>query len=91
MKEWRYEKETKTIRTVPGNHWIASLDSWDSMVDNEVNAAFIVRACNSHDDLLAALKQMHNLINDAEWTQHQREACLFAAQAAIAKASTPKG
>ena len=29
MKQWRYEPETKTIRSVPENHWICTFDSWD--------------------------------------------------------------
>ena len=51
---WRYESETMTIRSVPANYWLATMDSWDSSVSNTTNAAFIVRACNSHADLLAA-------------------------------------
>lgn len=38
------------------------------------------------NDLLAALESMYDLINDAEWTQHQRKACILAARTAIAKA-----
>ena len=41
---WVYEKETQTIRTIPGNHWIASMNSWDSAVDNEANGALIAAA-----------------------------------------------
>jgi hypothetical protein len=28
----RYEPGTRTIRTVPGNHWVATLDSWDGEI-----------------------------------------------------------
>jgi len=40
-----------------------------SSVINEANARFIVRACNSYEELLAALKQIANrpfALNDAE-------------------------
>ena len=56
MKPIRYEDSTKTIRSVPENHWIATMDSWDGAEDHPANAAFIVRAVNSHDALIAALE-----------------------------------
>lgn len=34
----RYEHSTKTIRSVPENYWLASIDSWDGAVDHERNA-----------------------------------------------------
>jgi len=49
---WKYEPGTKTIRSVPANYWLATLDSWDGMVDNEANARLIAAA----PDLLATLK-----------------------------------
>lgn len=33
-ERWRYEPETKTIRCMPGNHWIAGMDSFDGAVDH---------------------------------------------------------
>lgn len=50
--------------------------------DHEANAAFIVRACNSHDDLVAALEQMtahYEHLDDGDGSIQQ-------ARAAIAKA-----
>ena len=38
MKHWRYEPETKTIRSVPENHWICTFDSWDGAENHEKNA-----------------------------------------------------
>lgn len=52
----RYEEGTKTLRSVPENYWIATMDSWDGAVDNKANAEFIVRACNSHEALVEACK-----------------------------------
>jgi len=33
----RYEKGTRTIRSVPENYWIASLDSWDGAVKDKLD------------------------------------------------------
>lgn len=62
---WRYEAGTKTIRAVPSNYWLATMDSWDGAVDNEANAAFICRAVNSYDTLVAALRDAEQLISVA--------------------------
>ena len=51
---WRYEVATKTIRAVPSNYWLATMDSWDGAVNHQANAEFIVRACNSHEELVEA-------------------------------------
>lgn len=45
----RYEASTKTIRSVPENYWLASMDSFDGAPDHEANArimaaSFEVRA-----------------------------------------------
>jgi len=55
---WRYEPETKTVRSVPSNYWIASMDSWDGAVTpfNDANAALIVKAVNERGMLIEALK-----------------------------------
>ncbi len=58
MTQWKYEEETKTIRTVPSNHWIASMNSWDQAVDTPANAHLIAAA----PDLLAALKEVLRLL-----------------------------
>ena len=46
------------------------------------NAAFIVRACNAHDDLVAALEEIVSL---AEWERKDHEAIASTARAALAK------
>lgn len=43
-RAWRYEASTKTIRAVPSNHWIASMNSFDAAEDHDANAALIARA-----------------------------------------------
>ena len=48
---WRYEAGTKTIRAVPSNHWLATMDSWDGAVDHQANALLIAAA----PELLSAL------------------------------------
>ncbi len=53
---WRFEPDTKTIRSVPANYWLATLDSWDGAIDNNANAAFMIRAVNAHAELVAALQ-----------------------------------
>lgn len=52
---WRFEPATRTIRSVPANYWIATMDSWDGAVDNAANARLIAAA----PELYAAL---HNLV-----------------------------
>lgn len=32
LSHLRYESGTKTIRTTPGNHWVATVDSWDGTI-----------------------------------------------------------
>ena len=49
---WKYEEATKTIRAVPSNYWLASMDSWDGAVDHGANARLITAA----PELLEALK-----------------------------------
>jgi hypothetical protein len=44
MKRWRYEDATKTIRTVPENYWVASMDSFESSVNHKANANLIALA-----------------------------------------------
>lgn len=59
---WRYEDGTKTIRSVPGNHWIASLDSWDGAIDNEANARLIAAA----PEMLEALREAKQILERAK-------------------------
>lgn len=53
---WRYEASTKTIRSVPTNHWLATMDSWDGAVNHEANAKLIAAA----PDMLTALRQIED-------------------------------
>jgi hypothetical protein len=34
----RFELGTRTIRSVPENYWLASMDSWDGAVDHDATA-----------------------------------------------------
>lgn len=56
---WRFELSTKTIRSVPTNYWLATMDSWDGAVDNEANARLIAAA----PELLAELKRSSVIIH----------------------------
>ena len=57
---WRYEKSTKTIRSVPGNHWLATMDSWDGADDHAANANLIACA----PEILAALENLLDMVTD---------------------------
>ena len=61
---WRYEPETRTIRSVPSNHWVASMNSWDGAENHQANARIIAAA----PDLLAALQLVYaNAGESPEW------------------------
>ena len=57
------------------------------MKEREANAGFIVRACNAHDDLLAALNDLCDLPADDEGNRTIPAGMLDAARAAINKAT----
>ena len=59
---WVYEKGSKTIRSLPKNYWLATMDSWDGEVDNEANALHAVKCVNMHDELLAGLNEINKLV-----------------------------
>lgn len=52
----------------------------------EPNAAFIVRACNSHDDLLAALKAASPFVSAQAYSHPDARPTIDLIRAAIAKA-----
>ncbi len=85
---WRYEAGTKTIRAVPSNYWLATMDSWDGQVDNESNARLIAAA----PELLAALKNALNVMAGVATGQlltiNKDSNAISEARAAIAKATT---
>lgn len=61
---WRFEPETKTIRSVPKNYWLASMNSWDGAVDHDANAALIAAAPETaaeRDKLRDALQSLRGL------------------------------
>lgn len=76
---WRFEKATKTIRSVPANYWIASMNSCDGAVDHEANGRLIAAA----PDLFAALA---DLVRDAIAEEMDNYPAVLRARAAIAKA-----
>lgn len=40
----RFEEETRTIRSVPENYWLASMNSWDGAVAHDSCARIMARA-----------------------------------------------
>ena len=56
---WRYEAETSTIRAMPANYWIATMDSFDGAVSNEANARLIAEA-PAMRDLLTRIWRYHS-------------------------------
>ena len=64
---WKYEPETRTIRSVPSNCGGASMNSWDGAEDHQANARIIAAA----PDLLSALKSMVDLAEF--WIDHRQE------------------
>lgn len=60
ITNWRYEEPTKTIRSVPQNHWIATMDSWDGAEDHAANARIIAAA----PQLVRALESLLDMVTD---------------------------
>jgi len=48
---WKYEDSTQTIRGVPNNYWLATMNSWDGAVNHEANAQLIAAAPEQHEAL----------------------------------------
>ena len=85
-KQLRYEKSTQTIRSVPDNFLVASIDL-------AATAELMVRAYNSHADLLAACEDGIKFLQclpatECELQQDNRRACYKIFTAAIEKAKT---
>lgn len=66
---YKYELGSGTIRSCKENYWLATIDSWDGAINNQANATFIVKACNSHYELLEALKYITEIcaLPNMEW------------------------
>lgn len=58
---WKFEAETKTIRSIPANYWLASVDSWDGAVNHEANARLIASA----PEMLEALEYAYKFVTIA--------------------------
>jgi hypothetical protein len=88
---WRYEQETKTIRSVPANYWLATMDSWDGAVNHEANAHLIAAA----PDLLNSLKQCVDSLDHWFKRYGDSEGCnskmMMEAKQAILKAEGKEG
>lgn len=59
---WIYQESTKTIRSIPTNYWLATMDSWDGAIDNKANARLIAAAPDLHE---ALTEVMENYERDA--------------------------
>jgi len=66
LSKLRYEPGTKTIRTVPGNHWVATLDSWDGTIKPDLEAYGHQMAAST--EMLDALQNsVTHLISCSAW------------------------
>ena len=80
---WRYEPDTRTIRSEPQNYWLATMDSWDGAVDNAANAKLMAAS----PDLLEALEECADLLERSDppkggWTERTAKAARAAIEAA---------
>lgn len=67
---------------------------WMTVAEAKANAAFIVQACNSHDDLVKALEEIRDMpcsqVNDSESLRHTINTLRYIATNALA-AAKPTG
>lgn len=84
---WRYEFETRTVRTVPGNHWLGTLDSWDGAVvrQRDANGALMAAAPDMLKELEAIAESLASH-PDAARGDSKVHYALMRARAGIAKA-----
>lgn len=71
---WRFEESTRTIRSVPANYWLATMNSWDGAVNHAANARLIAASPDmlyaltrviAHIDLTPAGRIARRLVLDA--------------------------
>lgn len=66
---WRLAKsaviEIRGVSQTPVVSWSGFDDSNRTTAEHKANAAFIVRACNAHDDMVAALRRAEQFIVNA--------------------------
>jgi len=55
--------EDQYLITGPGGCYIALVDDQGEPIDNQANAEFICRACNSHEELVEALTEARDYLN----------------------------
>jgi hypothetical protein len=63
-RDWQTESHVCRVMDSSGNWCVAECFAADKE-PAESNAEFIVRAVNSHDELVAALKEMHEMVLEA--------------------------
>ncbi len=74
-----------------GTGWLAecfNTDEYNQRLPRKANLEHIVRCVNSHDDLLAALKELRDMDFCESYNEAYLTAVLRRADAAIAKATT---
>ena len=77
---WVYPLGSTTVRAKSGGFHLCNMSNGVSVKEQEANAEFIVRACNSHDELVKAVKAVkfaHSHIEPAnmpEWLDIIEEA-----------------
>jgi len=58
----RYEASTATIRSVPENYWLATMDSWDGAPNHEANAHIMAASFQMLDILRITERNLSSLI-----------------------------
>ena len=93
---WTVEPGDSILKILSGGHRIADVGDapyWQRFTaEHEANAAFIVRACNAHDALVAALDEMltsHSMENVGVKASMCRLNAKKQARAALARAKEP--
>ena len=89
---WIDETASNPLSSTDGRHYIWSdmdneNDKCVAIVPDEANAAFIVRACNAHDELVATMRQIVIEATESPNCDAVRVALILQqARAALAKA-----